>query len=152
MNIFNPEGCIISFIYINRIIAITDMPLIQTNWRPIIFLSILISQKIWDEAFISNKEFSALYPFFESWQIANLEIKFIELMKYNTIIKFSTYAKFFLELKTLLPEENILKPLDSLSFKSFEQKTQYLQEKFKNKSRTEKSSKMFGENTNYVIN
>jgi len=129
------------------------MPLLQSNWRPIIFISIIISQKIWDEAFINNKDFSSIYPFFESRHISCLELKFLELMKYNTIIKFSTYTKYYLELKSVLPEENILKPLDSNSFKFMENQTKYLQDKFRTKSKTNSSSfKQIGENTNYVIN
>lgn len=128
------------------------MPLIQTNWRPIIFFSIVLAQKIYDEAFISNQDFSLIYPFYESKHIAVLENKFLELMKYNTVIKFSTYSKYYLELKSLLPSDDILKPLDKISFSIMEKQSKYLQDKFKTKSKTGSSNKQLGENTKYVIN
>lgn len=128
------------------------MPLIQTNWRPTIFFSILLAQKIYDEAFISNHEFSIIYPFFEPKHISFLENKFVELMKYNTIIKFSTYSKYYLELKNILQDDNILKPLNKVSFNNMEKQTKYLQDKFRTKSKTSTSNKQLGENSCYVIN
>lgn len=128
------------------------MPLVACNWRSMIFFAILTAQKIYDEAYISNTEYHYVYPFFETNQIACLENKFLELMKYNTIIKFSTYTKYYLELKTLLPEEDILKPLDQLSFKSFEKHSKILQEKFKTRSKTGPNNKEAGESTVFVIN
>lgn len=31
---FNPECCVISLVYINRLIGVTGVPLTQSNWKP----------------------------------------------------------------------------------------------------------------------
>ena len=66
---FSSECCIISLIYINRIIALTGLSLQTTNWRPMVFVSLMISQKIWDDKYLSNGDFSYIYPFFEKNQL-----------------------------------------------------------------------------------
>lgn len=40
---FRPECCIISLVYINRLIAFTEMPLLPTNWRPLVLCSLLVA-------------------------------------------------------------------------------------------------------------
>ena len=44
-----------------------------------------------------------LYPFFDNAELNTLEMKFLELIQYNTHIKFSLYTKYYLELKGLVP-------------------------------------------------
>jgi hypothetical protein len=63
-------------IYIDRIIALTGLSLQNTNWRPLIFISLMMSQKIWDDRYLSNGDFSSIYPFFEKDDLNLLEIKF----------------------------------------------------------------------------
>ena len=109
---FSAECCVICLIYINRIIALTEMPLLPTNWRPLVLISLMIAQKMWDDKFLSNQDFSYIYPFFDIGQVNKLEMKFLELIQYNTHIKFSIYTKYYLELKSLVPEEFPLKPMD----------------------------------------
>ena len=86
---FSSECCIISLIYINRIIALTGLSLQTTNWRPIVFVSLMISQKIWDDKYLSNGDFSYIYPFFEKNQLNTLEMKFLEMIQYNVYVKLS---------------------------------------------------------------
>ena len=40
---FSPECCIICLVYINRLIAFTEMPLQPTNWRPMLLCSLLVA-------------------------------------------------------------------------------------------------------------
>ena len=94
---FSSECCIISLIYINRIIALTGLSLQTTNWRPLIFVSLMISQKIWDDKYLSNGDFSYIYPFFEKSQLNILEMKFLEMIQYNVYVKLSVYMTFYLE-------------------------------------------------------
>ena len=104
---FSAECCIISLIYINRIIALTGLSLQTTNWRPLIFVSLMISQKIWDDKYLSNGDFSYIYPFFEKNQLNILEMKFLEMIQYNVYVKLSVYIIFYLELKSLV-HDNII--------------------------------------------
>lgn len=112
---FSPECCIISLVYINRLIAFTGMPLLPTNWRPMMLCSLLVAQKVWDDRYLSNSDFSYIYPFFTTEEINRLEQKFLEALQYSMTVKAALYAKYYFELRGLFNEsasEFPLKPLD----------------------------------------
>ena len=148
---FSSECCIISLIYINRIIALTGLSLQTTNWRPLIFVSLMISQKIWDDKYLSNGDFSYIYPFFEKAQLNILEMKFLEMIQYNVYVKLSVYMTFYLELKTLVQDEYVNKAMSNYDFKKSEH---LIKPKVERKLRRNKSEGKFlisGEYYNYVI-
>ena len=70
---FSPECCIICLVYINRLIAFTEMPLQPTNWRPMLLCSLLVAQKVWDDRYLTNSDFAFIYPFFVTEEINKLE-------------------------------------------------------------------------------
>ena len=148
---FSSECCIISLIYINRIIALTGLSLQNTNWRPLVFVSLMISQKIWDDKYLSNGDFSYIYPFFEKSQLNILEMKFLEMIQYNVYVKLSVYMTFYLELKTLVQDEIVNKAMSNYDFKKSEH---LIKPKVERKLRRNKSEGKFlisGEYYNYVI-
>ena len=149
---FSSECCIIGLIYINRIIALTGLSLQNTNWRPLVFVSLMMSQKIWDDRYLSNGDFSSIYPFFEKDDLNILEMKFLEIIQYNVFVKLNIYMTFYLELRMLVKGQLTLKPLSKYQIKKMEhligEKRNY---KFK---RNNSQGKFFeeGEQSNYVIN
>lgn len=148
---FSAECCIISLIYINRIIALTGLSLQNTNWRPLVFVSLMVSQKIWDDKYLSNGDFSSIYPFFEKDQLNILEMKFLEMIQYNVFVKLSVYMTFYLELKVLVKHKVQLKPLNEFAIKKMEH---LIQKKKEMKMRRTKSQGKFlvsGERSNYII-
>jgi len=149
---FSSECCIIGLIYINRIIALTGLSLQNTNWRPLVFVSLMVSQKIWDDRYLSNGDFSSIYPFFEKEDLNLLEMKFLEIIQYNVFIKLSIYMTFYLELRMLVKGQLPLKPLNKLEIKKMEH---FLGEKRNNRFRRNNSHGKFfeqGERSNYIIN
>ena len=149
---FSAECCIISLIYINRIIALTGLSLQTTNWRPLVFVSLMISQKIWDDKYLSNGDFSYIYPFFEKSQLNVLEMKFLEMIQYNVYVKLSVYMTFYLELKTLVFEENVNKALSRYDVDKMEHKIKSKVEKKLRRTKSEGKFLINGEYCNYVIN
>jgi hypothetical protein len=149
---FSPECCILCLIYINRIIALTGLGLQTTNWRPLILVSLMVSQKVWDDKYLSNADFSYIYPFFDTIQLNLLEMKFLEVIQYNVYVKDSLYTKFYLELKNLIPEEIPTKPMDLFSMKKLETQSKNMEDKLKKNSRTTGESKQPGQQTLLVIN
>ena len=128
------------------------MPLLPSNWRPLVFISLMIAQKMWDDKYLSNADFSYIYPFFDTKQVNELEMKFLELIQYNTHIKFSIYTKYYLELKSLVPEDFPLKPMDSFTMQKLENQSKSMEESLKKNAKTSADSKVSGQNTNMVIN
>ncbi len=128
------------------------MPLLPTNWRPLVLISLMIAQKMWDDKYLSNADFSYIYPFFDTKQVNSLEMKFLELIQYNTHIKFSIYTKYYLELKSLVPEDFPLKPMDAFTSQKLEQQSQKMEENLKKNAKTSADAKESGQNTNLIIN
>ncbi len=149
---FSSECCIIGLIYINRIIALTGLSLQNTNWRPLIFVSLMMSQKIWDDRYLSNGDFSSIYPFFEKEDLNLLEMKFLEIIQYNVFVKLSIYMTFYLELRMLVKGQLPLKPLNKYEVKKMEH---FFGEKRNYKLKRNSSQGKFFENrerSNYIIN
>ena len=149
---FSSECCIIGLIYINRIIALTGLSLQNTNWRPLIFVSLMMSQKIWDDKYLSNGDFSSIYPFFEKDDLNLLEMKFLEIIQYNVFVKLSIYMTFYLELKALVKGNTSSRPLNKYEIQKMENFFEGKKE-FK-LPRQNSQGKLFeqGEIGSYVIN
>jgi hypothetical protein len=79
-------------------------------------------------------------------------MKLLELIQYNTHIKFSIYTKYYLELKSLVPEEFPLKPMDVFSMAKLESQSKHMEENLKKNAKTSADSKQSGQGTNVVIN
>ena len=70
---FSGECCVICLIYLNRIFALTNIPLLPTTWRPLVLVALMVAQKMWDDKFLNNSDFSTIYPFFDNEQLNKLE-------------------------------------------------------------------------------
>ena len=147
---FSGECCVICLIYLNRIFALTNIPLLPTTWRPLVLVSLMVAQKMWDDKYLNNSDFSTIYPFFDNEQLNKLELKFLELIQYNTHIKFSTYTKYYLELKAVEPDFT-LKPMDIYTKAKLENQSKTMEEKLKKNAKTSSNAKEAGQNTVYVI-
>jgi hypothetical protein len=112
----------------------------------------MVSQKVWDDKYLSNADFSYIYPFFDTMQLNQLEMKFLEIIQYNVYVKESLYMKFYLELKSLVPDETPLKPMNKFSMRKLENQSKNIDEKFKNNSKTTGDRKESGQLSVIVIN
>ena len=128
------------------------MPLLPTNWRPLTLISLMIAQKMWDDKYLSNSDFSYIYPFFDTKQVNTLEMKFLELIQYNTHIKFSIYTKYYLELKSLVPEDFPLKAMDVFTSQKLENQSKNMEDSLRKNAKTSSDQKQSGQNTNLIIN
>lgn len=147
---FSAECCVICLVYINRLFSLTNIPLLPTTWRPLVLVSLLIAQKMWDDKYLSNSDFSSIYPFFDNEQLNTLELKYLELIQYNTHIKLSIYTKYYLELKAVEPNFP-LKPMSAYVKDNLEKQSQNYEEKLKKNAKTSTENKEAGQNTVAVI-
>jgi hypothetical protein len=96
----------------------------------------MLAQKMWDDKYLSNSDFAYIYPFFDSDQINLLEMKYLELLQYNTHIKSSIYAKIYLELKSIAIEDYPMKPMDNFTMQRLENQSLNFEKKTKKKLKT----------------
>ena len=106
-SIYSPECCIVCLVYINRIISFTGLRMSETNWRPLLLSALLISQRIWDDLYLTNTDFAFIYPYFTTVQIDNLVDKFLSLIEFNVTIKASLYANYYFELIQLFNQTHV---------------------------------------------
>lgn len=55
---------IISLVYIERLIIKSGMGLCGANWRKILFTSLIMASKIWDDESFENENFALAFPIF----------------------------------------------------------------------------------------
>ena len=77
----------------------------------------MISQKKWDDKYLSKCDFSYIYPFFQKRQLKILIMKFLEIIQYNIIAKLSVYMTFYLELETLVHDVFVNKAMFIFDYK-----------------------------------
>jgi len=108
------ECAVLCIAYIERILSNTEVLLHPENWRRIVFGSILIATKVWEDESVWNVDFLDLFPLLTLIDLNNLENRFMELLKFNVLIIGSEYAKYYFELRALTSRQESfpLGPLD----------------------------------------
>lgn len=99
--------CIImSLIYIERLIKITVggvRPRIG-NWRSVLFASMVMSSKVWDDLSMWNADFSQTCPSgvrFPLKRINELELAMLNCLKFDVKVQASEYAKYYFLLRSM---------------------------------------------------
>jgi len=92
------ECIIIATVNMNRFLAITQMPLRPSNWRPLFVISTMVAQKFWDDKPKSNSYFVLAYPFFSLGEINLLEVKYLQVLDFGLNVNITLYECFKQEL------------------------------------------------------
>lgn len=138
---FNAECCVISLVYINRLIGITGVPLTQSNWKPVSISALVLAQKVWDDTPLINADFSILYPALTVKEINFLERKFLDLLEFKLTVSPSLYAQYYFELRSICEENNqTLRPLSKLTTKRVEARTHFAEIYKKDRHRFKKKT------------
>eukprot|EP01114_Cavostelium_apophysatum_P013242 TRINITY_DN3161_c0_g1_i2.p1 TRINITY_DN3161_c0_g1~~TRINITY_DN3161_c0_g1_i2.p1 ORF type:complete len:426 (-),score=86.93 TRINITY_DN3161_c0_g1_i2:92-1369(-) len=121
-----PSECaILCLAYIERILSTGKIALNPENWRRIVFGSILIATKVWEDESVWNVDFLDLFPLLTLVDLNNLENRFMELLQFNVLIVGSEYAKYYFELRALSAEESFpLEPLNKETQAKLEERAQ----------------------------
>jgi hypothetical protein len=104
---FHSECCVISLIYINRLIGVTGVPLTSSNWKPMAISALVLAQKVWDDTPLINADFSVLYPALSVKEINFLERQFLHILEFKLAVSPALYAQYYFELRSI-GEENIM--------------------------------------------
>jgi hypothetical protein len=100
------EVIMICLIYIERLIFNTGLLLNSRNWKRIIFTSLVIASKIWDDDSFENNHFAQVFPHLKIGEINMLERTFLELINYKVYVKCSEYFKYFFIVKSIALKYN----------------------------------------------
>lgn len=105
---FHAECCVISLVYINRLIGVTTVPLTCSNYKPIVITALVLAQKVWDDTPLINADFSILYPVLTVKDINNLELQFLDLLEFKLAVSPSLYAQYYFELRSIYEENQTI--------------------------------------------
>jgi hypothetical protein len=115
VGLFAAECCVISLVYINRLIGVTGIPLTESNWKPVSITALVLAQKVWDDTPLVNADFHILYPVLNVAEINYLERKFLDLLEFKLTVSPSLYAQYYFELRSICEENaQAMRPLSKL--------------------------------------
>jgi len=111
------ECNIIALVYVNRAIALSGMPLGAYNWRPVVLVSMILAQKVWDDKSLRASCFAQICPEYSKEQIKKYEIFFLRILQYSGLVTRALYTRYYFELRDLYERVNTgsLFPLKALS-------------------------------------
>lgn len=99
------KDCIIlSLIYIERVIHTTNGSIRPSpdNWKSILFSSMILASKVWDDLSMWNGDFSTLSASFSLARINELEVSLLNCLKFKVKVSSSEYAKYYFMLRTMM--------------------------------------------------
>jgi len=98
---FSPECNIIALVYMNRVIALSGMPLGENNWRPAVLVAMILAQKVWDDKSLRASSFTLITPGYTKEQIKLWELRFLALLQYSGVVTQQLYTRYYFELRVL---------------------------------------------------
>ncbi len=124
------SDCIImSLIYVERLLKQTrgGIRLTYRNWKSVIFSSMVMSSKVWDDLSMWNADFSQVCSSFTLQRINELELAYLDALRYSVKVQASEYAKYYFLLRSMLMKSGLggdhvesLSPLDIEGAKKIE--------------------------------
>ena len=109
------ECSIICLVYVQKLLDRTGLALNKFNWKRLIFITLVLGNKVWDDESFENPNFAQAFTVFSLREIALFEMTLLGLIDYDVSVKNSEYAKQYFSLRTYSEERNRsfpLKPLD----------------------------------------
>lgn len=131
------EVIIISLIYMERFIFNTGVLINSRNWKRILFTSLIVASKIWDDDSFENNHFAQVFTHLKIGEINLLERTFLELINYKVYVKCSEYFKYFFIIKSIALKYNFngfnLVPISVERMMKVQEYAYLAQKKFKKK-------------------
>ena len=98
------ECIIMTLIYIERLFKCTTGRLYirHDNWKSILFSTLMMSSKVWDDLSMWNVDFSQAAKGFTLSHVNELEIAFLEAVGYNIRVSAGEYARYYFHLRSMM--------------------------------------------------
>lgn len=103
-----PDCIIMSLIYIEKLIKTTQGHLRPrlNNWRSLLFSSMILSSKVWDDLSMWNVDFTQVCPpngvEFNLQRVNELELAMLNCFNFKVKVSASEYAKYYFLLRSML--------------------------------------------------
>jgi hypothetical protein len=137
------ECGVMAAVYIDRLLNSTKLTLSPANWRRILIGALLLADKVWEDTAVWNVDYVQIFPNSTIEDLNRIELAFLHCIQFDLVIKPSTYACYFFELRSKLDHTHdyVLKPLDKQMAINLEARSKGLEEKLKMRNIKEQRSK-----------
>lgn len=71
------------------------------NWKSILFASMVMASKVWDDLSMWNADFSHICGSFTLARVNQLELAMLDALSFNVTVAASEYAKYFFHLRSM---------------------------------------------------
>lgn len=133
------ECIIMSLIYVERLLKATNglLQLQPSNWRSILFCSMVMASKVWDDLSMCNADFSKIWPELSLKEINDLELAYLSAVEYNVRVSAVSYAKYYFHLRSMCASLGMLKAFDESAPLNLDgaRKIQVLSEEYQERSK-----------------
>ncbi|GLD92661.1 hypothetical protein PINS_up001240 [Pythium insidiosum] len=133
------ECIIMSLIYVERLLKATmgALQLRPGNWRSILFCSMVMASKVWDDLSMCNADFSKIWPELSLREINDLELTYLSAVEYNVRVSAVSYAKYYFHLRSMCASMGMLAAFDESAPLNLEgaRKMQVLSEDYQERSK-----------------
>lgn len=133
------ECIIMSLIYVERLLKATSgsLQLLGDNWRSILFCSMVMASKVWDDLSMCNADFSKIWPELSLKEINELELAYLSAVEYNVRVSAVSYAKYYFHLRSMCATMGMLAAFDESAPLNLDgaRKMQVLSEEYQERSK-----------------
>ncbi|DAZ99612.1 TPA: hypothetical protein N0F65_001440 [Lagenidium giganteum] len=133
------ECIIMSLVYVERLLKATSgsLQLTPANWRSILFCSMVMASKVWDDLSMCNADFSKIWPELSLKEINELELAYLSAVEYNVRVSAVSYAKYYFHLRSMCASMGTLKAFDATAPLNLDgaRKMQVLSEEYQERSK-----------------
>lgn len=133
------ECIIMSLIYVERLLKATSgsLQLRTSNWRSILFCSMVMASKVWDDLSMCNADFSKIWPELTLKEINELELVYLSAVEYNVRVSAVSYAKYYFHLRSMCATMGMLAAFDESAPLNLDgaRKMQVLSEEYQERSK-----------------
>lgn len=89
------ECIIVSLIYLEKIMTTSKIEIRFSNWRPLVFTSILIASKFWEDICFWNVDYSEGLNTYPLKSINRMESEYLGLCNYNMYVSKEAYQSYY---------------------------------------------------------
>ena len=89
------EVCLMSLIFIERLLKRGRVQLLTINWKPIVYTAMLLAAKYWEDYYFWNIDFVEALRFYPVKATNRLESTFLALCDYELFVPESLYDKYY---------------------------------------------------------
>ena len=96
------ECIIVSLIYLERLMTSSKVEIRFSNWKPLVFTSILLASKFWEDICFWNVDYCDALNIYPLKSVNRMECEFISLCNYHIYVSAKLYEQYYNAVKDMV--------------------------------------------------